>query len=280
MDPTYLSSEQTTAAPSSPTVAADILAIDLASSDWYSLVTLYNSGDYVKAVAAQIEGMTKLYLADMSDTSMILVTSTGSADAADDLATSAYARTATMYHPSPANMMAAAWLGKVSPILPGADNWAYKTLAGVSPVKLNATHIDNLRDRNSNYYYTVKGRNITFPGTTTNGSADNGYIDVIRSLDWARDDMQSGVFEVLAAATKVPYTKRGIAMVENAMRASLQRGVARGVWSDDPAPIVTMPKLSEISAGDKTARILPDCKFFATLAGAINKVEIIGVVSV
>jgi hypothetical protein len=50
--------------------------------------------------------------------------------------------------------------------------------------------------------------------------------------------------------------------------------------SSDPAPVVTVPKVADISAGNKTTRTLPDMKFTGTLAGAIHKVIITGVVSV
>lgn len=264
------------------TLATDLAAIENVDSDWYGLCTLYNSEAYVKAAAAKIEAMDKIYIAASVDTIAINTASDGTQGLLDDLKNLAYARTAGIYHQSPADMVDAAWLGRVSPIDPGKENWAYKTLSGVNPTRLTSTHITNLRARNANYYYTVATKNITFPGTTCNGPTDNGYIDVIRGLDWAKDDMNKSVFEVLAAAEKVPFTKRGIGLIAGAMRASLQRGLppTRELWSPDPAPKVTTPNLADISPSDKAQRILPDMKYSATLAGSVNKVKINGVVSV
>ena len=52
-----------------------------------------------------------------------------------------------------------------------------------------------------------------------------------------------------------------------------------GILAADPAFTVTAPAVADVSAGDKTARTLPDVDFDATLAGAIHKVEISGTVS-
>ena len=64
------------------------------------------------------------------------------------------------------------------------------------------------------------------------------------------------------------------------MKASLRAAVNQGILAADPAPTVTVPKVADVSAADKTARLLPDMKFTGTLAGAIHKVTITGVVSV
>jgi hypothetical protein len=85
---------------------------------------------------------------------------------------------------------------------------------------------------------------------------------------------------MLAGLDKVPYTDAGVALIQAQVIASLQSAVAKGILTSDPAPVVTVPKVANVSPSDKAARILPDVKFSATLAGAIHKVNITGVVSV
>ena len=63
------------------------------------------------------------------------------------------------------------------------------------------------------------------------------------------------------------------------MRA-LALGVANDFLSNDPAPLVTVPKAADVPPTDKANRILRDVKFTATLAGAIHAVVIRGKVSV
>lgn len=258
-----------------PGVATDLTAIALENDSWYALCAPgWNSNAQILAIAAHIEAIRKIYIADCSDSESVTLAVSGS-DTLDDLKTAAYARTAAMYHPSPADMAGAAWLGRVLPIDPGSDSWKYKTLAGVNPVTLTATHRVNLRAKKANTYQTIAGLNITWEGTT----ADGDFIDVQRGLDWIDDDMTKSVYEALAGSDKIPYTNAGVAQIEGAVRGSLSRAVSMGILADDPEYTVTVPLVSAVSNADKALRLLPDVKFSATLAGAVHKVEIDGVVS-
>jgi hypothetical protein len=134
----------------------------------------------------------------------------------------------------------------------------------------------NLRAKKANTYQTVAGRDITWEGTV----ADGDFIDTTRGIDWLEDDMQKGVFGALANSDKIPYTNAGVAVITAEVAASLKRAVARGILSGDPQPVVTAPKVADVDATDKGARNLPDVKFSGTLAGAIHKVTISGVISV
>lgn len=257
-------------------LATDLNNIMLESNDWYMITSLYNSDAYVKAIAAWTESNGKTYAADISDSETATLAVLGG-DLADDLKTLAYRRTAMFYHPSPADMAAKAWAGRCLPIEPGSDSWKFKTLAGVSPIILTSTQRLNLRNKNCGTYTTVApGLNITWEGKT----ADGNFVDVIRGLDWLDDDMSKGVFGVLAGVDKVPMTDAGAQIVRAEIEASLDRAVNRGILASSPAPVVTVPRVGSISTADRAARRLPDCKFSATLAGAIHGATIIGVVSV
>lgn len=269
-----LKTEMTHAEPGT-TLATDLDAIQLENGDWYALVTLYNSDAYVKAAAAWVEASDapKLYAAELNNSETVTLAA-GGGDTAQDLETLAYARTFTAYHPSPADMFAAAWFGRVLPLTPGSETWKFKTLAGVNPVTLTSTHRTNLRNKTCNTIQTVAGRNITWEGNTLDGD----FIDIQRGLDWLQDDMTKAVFEVLANANKVPMTNAGIAVIEGAMRGSLTKAYRMGIIDSDF--VITVPKIADISATDRGNRLLPDMKFSCRLQGAIHKVTINGVVSV
>lgn len=259
-----------------PGVATDLDAIALADNDWYGLITNFNSNAYVLAAAAWVEANKKLYVVDVNETAAI-TTAVGNSDTLDDLHTLAYARTAGCYHPDPSKFFAAAWQGRVLPLEPGSETWKFKSLAGVPSVTMTATHRTNLRARAANSMETVAGVKITFEGTTSDGD----FIDVQRFLDWLEDDVAKSVFEVLAGApNKIAYTDRDVQKIAAAVRGSMRRGVDRGGFTDDPFPIVTVPKVANVSVSDKALRLLPDVKFSGTLAGAIHKVNVTGVVSV
>lgn len=272
VDPADLEVLQTHA---DPGVATDLANIALEDDDWYALITFYNSNAYVLAAAAWIETQKKIYYCDLDETKTITQAVTGS-DTADDLHTLAYARTAVWYHPSSAAMLGASIAGRCLPIDPGGETHALKNLSGVAAVTMTSTHRTNLLAKEANSYRTVGGSGRTFDGTT----ADGDYIDVTRGLDWLENDMQVGVFNALASADKIPFTDAGVAVVENEVRASLARAVVAGVLSDDPKPVVTVPRVANIASADKAARNLPDVSWSATLAGAIHKVNIAGTVSV
>lgn len=259
-----------------PGVATDLAAIALVDSSWYTLITMYNSDAYVKAAAAWIETQKKIYVFDTNETPAINIASDGTQGTLDDLKALGYGRTAGFWHHEPAQFGAAGWCGAVLPLEPGEETWKFKSLAGIEASSLTATQRTNLVNRNANGLETVAGVKVTFNGTTTDGE----FLDVQRGLDWLEDDMTAAVFGALAGASKIPYTDAGVAVIESEMRGSLRRAVDKGILTSNPAPTVTVPKVADIASADRTARNLPDMKFAATLAGAIHKVTISGVVSV
>lgn len=261
-----------------PGVAADLAAINLENASWYTLYTLYNSKPYAIAAAAWIEsaGM-KTYLCESNDTNSI-ITATGNAELLDTIKTNAYTRTTGWYHPSPANMLGAALLGKCLPLDPGAVVLYGKTLAGPAPVKLTSTHRTNLVARRAGSYETVAGLNVTFGGQV--GDSVTNFFDVRRDLDWIQDDMSKAVFAVITSQNaKVGYTDAGIAAVESEIRGSLKRAQDRGILDPTVAPVVTVPTAASISGATKATRVLPNCKFSATMAGAIQGVTLVGTTS-
>lgn len=257
-----------------PGVAADLNAIQAEDDDWYCLLTNYNSDACVKAADAWIAAQKKIYIFDSPETEAA-TTAAGNGELFDDLKDLARARTAPIWHPYTGDMMAAASAGKNLPQDPGSITWKFKTLSGVQPVTLTDTHKTNLRARNANFYVTVGGNNIMTDGTT----ADGDFIDVQRGIDWIENEVQTEVFANLLGPGKIPYTNAGVTVITSAIKAVLARAVERDVLAADPAPAVVAPDVADISASIKATRVLPDVQFSGTLAGAIHKVNITGVVS-
>lgn len=256
-----------------PGVATDLAAIANENNEWYCLLTHFNSNAYVLAAAGWIETQKKIYVVSVNETDSV-TQADGASDTIDDLQTAARARTSGMYHPSPAAFLGAALAGRCLPIDPGGETWALKRLSGPAPVKLTATQRANLVARFGNSYESVAGVNVTFQGKM----ADGDFIDVQRGLDFLEDDIQKSVFEALVGVNKVPYTDRGVALLVAALRGALTRSFLAGIINADF--VITFPKVADVSTADKTARLLPDVKFTATLQGAIHKVNVVGVISV
>lgn len=262
-----------------PGAATDLAAIKVYNDNWYCVLNAYNSDAHVKAIAAWVETQKKIYIAGISMSEAVTLAD-GGGDTIDDLQTSAYERTAAMYHPDPSEFADCAWAGAVLCYNPGATTWKFHTLSGISATSFTSTQRTNLTAKYGNGYEVVAGVNMAFEGTC----ADGDFIDTVRGLDWLDDDISTRVFATLAAASnagkKIPFTDAGVAVIQADIEASLLYGIQRGVLSDSPAPVVTVPDVADVSAANKTIRNLPDIKFTATLAGAVHKVTITGVVSV
>lgn len=279
LEPTYLKIEQDHAEPGT-TLATDLTNIRAENDSWYALYTLYNSEAYVKAAAAAIEPLTKIYCADlsMSESATLASAGTGTSDPADDLKVLNYDRTFTVYHPSPISMNGAAFMGTRLPKAPGSSTWKYSQPVGQTPVNATATHTTNLVAKNVNFLQTTAGVAIMREGKMVGGE----FIDVIRDLDYLKDDIQKSIFEALVSAGisvgKIPLTDAGIAIIETVLRGCLLRAVSLGIINPDF--VVTVPRASSISTSNKGLRKLTNVKFSCSLQGAIHTVEVTGVISV
>lgn len=258
-----------------PGIATDLAAIALEDNDWYALVTCFNSNAYVNAADAWVETAKKFYFVASSD-SGIVTTSDGGTDLASDVDGSNYARTFVCYHPEPAEMLDAAWLGCRLSLDPGTENWAFAQPSGPRAVSLTAQQRTNLTAKGGNSIESVAGRDVTFYGT--NGAG--GYADFIRYKDFLEARVAEAVFDLLSSEAKVPFTDAGFAQVRSVILSVLRGQVQAGALAADPKPTVTVPLAADVSSTDRGNRLLPDVEFTCTYAGAVNHVTITGRVSV
>ncbi len=266
-----------------PLVAANPVATDLdlinnTNDSWYALITTSRDIQTVKDVAAWAESRIKLFGTASSDPAIINV------QAGTDVSSIAayfnqlgYVRTFVMYHQdADFDYPEAAWFGRVLPLEPGSETWAFKTLASISYSNLTTTQVNNALGKSANIYTYVGGVGITQNGTVAGAE----YIDIIRGVDWLRSRIQEYVFALLVNNDKIAYTNAGITTVQAEVMRALALGVSNNFLSDDPAPVVTVPRAENVSPTDKANRILRNVKFQATLAGAIHAIVIRGTVSV
>lgn len=257
-------------------VTTDLTALRTAangSDEWYALLLDTHDEDSILDAASYIEGLEKIFLAGSGDTDNL---GTGGTSIVEQIAAANYDRTAVFYHDDIDDFPEAAWAGRVLNIDPGGETWAYKQLAGIAAASLSTTEITNLEASNANIY-VEQTRNTPITRFGTMGSGE--YIDIMRFVDFIAARIRENIFLRLVNLNKIPFTDRGIAIVEAEIRGVLQTGIASGGFAADPAPVVTAPRAADVSANDKANRILPDVKFQATLSGAIHKVEVRGTVS-
>jgi len=268
---------QSIAYTASDTMANDLANLSIENNTWYGLVLTSRVAQDQLDAAAYIETQKKIFIAGSADADIADTT-----DAADSTTVAAvfkslsYARSAVFYHPPAANeYIEAAVFGVILPLDPGSYTAALKDLVGITKNDITATQRTNILAKNANMYSEVGGVGITEFGTVGEGE----YIDIIILVDWLDARITEGVFSLLTRLPKVPYTDGGIAGIEAEITKVLQLGQALGGIATDPQFTVTVPLASEVSQGDKAARVLNGVSFVATLTGAIHATNITGTVT-
>jgi hypothetical protein len=261
-----------TGADGSETWTEALTAIALVSNTWYGIIALTRTLAHQQLIAAWVETNKKLAVLASADSNVI----SGTGDIAEYVETQGYDRTAVLYHSS-ADLTGdefpdAAWIGKMFPGDPGESNWMFKTLTGITPDAFTTAQRNTVLGKNGNIYSSVAGISMTEKGTVGSGE----YLDVIWGLDYMSANIQNKVFSLLVNSAKVPFTDAGIQGVVAKVKEALQEAVAIGLITAEFE--VSAPLASAVSSADKSARTLKDITFTATLQGAVNAVQIEGVV--
>lgn len=265
-----------------PGIATDLANITAFNAGWYALINPWDSKLMALAAAAWIQSNNRIYIVNSLDGACLQSSST--TDVMATVQTDAYSRVACLYKSENASFAQAAWFGAVLPLVAGSEQWAYKTLAGVPVDTLSETEIANsagqpaqgTRGKYGNIYVQVFGVNITEWGQVGSGS----FLDVTRGIDSLVQAIGAAVFEDLDAANKVPFTDPGIASIQQSVAGVLDQYSLPPInfLAQNPQPVVTFPKVASISGADVAARLLPNGTFTATLAGAVNAVQIQGTI--
>jgi Protein of unknown function (DUF3383) len=256
-----------------PGIAADLTAVYGIDQGWYGLTLDSNSAAEIAAAATWTEANGDH------------VFCTNNSDAADQttgssifktLKTAGWTRTLCQFNGSKLLCFAgAALLGDILPRTPGSYTAAYKDLVGVPPDPpsiLTANTVNNLNTNNGNYYTSFKNTPVLIPGITPSGE----FLDTTIFIDWLKDAIQTAVFTLLVNNPKIAYTDLGVATVVNVIKGVLKQGVLNGGLAASPAPTVTAPLVADVDSSDVARRNLPNVVFTATLAGAIQGLQITG----
>lgn len=255
------------------TIADALDAIAAEANDWYGLIVTSRAEADVLSAAGWAEAANKVFVTVSDDASLL----TGATDdVASKVKARAYKGTAVLYHQSPDEFADAALMGRFFGTDPGTEIVKFQTLAGVSASSLTDGQKAALWAKNGNTYTTVGGVNIVENGSTGAGQ----FLDSTRNLAYLQARVQETVYGLLVRVNKIPYTDAGVQQVVSELRGVLGRMVREGVLAEEPAPAVTYPKVADVSANDRAARLLPDIDFTAREGGAVQGVEVRGVVSI
>lgn len=266
-----------------PGIATDLAAIRAENDTWYGLTVDSCSKAEILAAAAWAEANKKLLAQQSSDSACI--DSGSSTDVMAAAQTAGYDYTAILYNGNDTQAFAGlAWQAyrfAATPI-PGSDTWCYNTLKSLSSDVLSETEFATVGAKNGTAYVSVGGVNYTAAsGIATDksgGKSSSGiFIDTRRFRDWQVSDINLSVFLAIAPGTgkRVPFTGKGMAIVESAVLGSLRRGEAAG-GNVEGASAVAVPDIASISTADKLNRILSGLTFETEDTGGIHLVSITG----
>lgn len=264
------------------TIVTDIQQAQQQNNSWYGMAICSHADQDIQQVAAYIESQLKIFIAASNDSP---IGGSGSSDLASLLKAASYKRTALIFSPNSYNAgIESAWLGGQLPAVPGSNNWAFKTLAGITVDTFTATQAANvigvpeagIVGKNANIYQTVGGVNITQMGTMAGGQ----FIDITVGIDWLKSQLQTNIFSALVNAAKIPFTDKGTAIMISAVNAAIQQGVTNGLIDGNSPITITAPLVASVSANQRAQRIAPTISFTCRLQGAFNAVIVNGTVTV
>jgi hypothetical protein len=185
-------------------------------------------------------------------------------------------RVAVFYHPGAGGaedpIPEAAYFGKMLTKQPGSATWADKQLEAVPTYQLTDAQVTKAYAKNATIYTSIADTPLTEDGKVASGE----YIDVIHGLDWLKARIQNKIFTPISQTDKVPFTDIGITIISDALRAALDEGVKAGLLASYE---IAVPSRADVPADKKALRTLPDVRFTAPLAGAIQHVIVDGVVT-
>jgi len=166
-------------------------------------------------------------------------------------------------------------VGRMAPTTAGSENWAMKTLANVPIDNLTTTQIHNVEGKNGSVYSSLLGVGVTQFGKQPSGQ----WLDITRGSDALTNAIQVGIVTLQLNNLKVPYTDAGVDLVRGVLTGVLQSFVQSGFIAASPAFTISTPAIASVAYANKALRNLPSVFFAATLAGAINSVQITGVLT-
>lgn len=263
-------------ATSATDTAADTLnEIESVNNDWYFVASDDHGETFVTALAKEVEARTKLYFVSLGGTAEL----TGEDSGISGQLNKKYLRTIGVFHHlADVDFPEMAYIGFGAPYDAGSITWGNARLSGVEPAQdpltgkvLSTVQKANLDAKNFNVTERDGGIDVTRRGITNNGE----WIDTVRGVDWLTMEMKARLRDLLfnQKGGKIKYDAGGIGRVEQVISSTLQAAVNRDFLT---SYTVVMPKIEDISFGQKATRILEGVEFTGYLAGAIHDVRVNG----
>jgi len=248
-------------------------------NDWYGLSIYSRVLADIEEVSDWVQGQgtnnPKLFFAQNSSADILDPGS--NTDIASLLQAKANFRTSVWYHALDAQYLDTGIQGLNLPTAAGSITWAYKTVAGVTVDVISSGGKAAAHAKAANTYTEVASVNITEEGKVSDSPFE--WIDVIRGVDWLQVNLTADLFSQLINTPKIPYTTKGILSIKGTIAKRLTLAQVQGILSDDSKPIVNVPAIGDVPSEDKANRVLNNVTFTGVLAGAVQKINVVGTVT-
>lgn len=275
------------------TITAALDAIQAASTDWYGLIftkeirddVLVAGEDAVLAAAAWVQARVKTFF--NTSNNLDVLDSVTIDDIISELNNANYTRTISTFSSHPDQYPSASVAGRAFTVDFSQPNSTitlkFKQLPGITVEDMNENQKGVLDSKRGNAFISVGDNNIY----AESYMAGDFFFDEIHGVDWLTDSIQKEVMGYMVSRpTKVPYTDRGTASLEQQVIKILDESVRNGLVAPGTAfdgtflpngySTTTIP-VAQVSQTEKDARQYNGLSFVALGAGAIHGVQIQGV---
>lgn len=275
------------------TITASLNAIQNVDPDWYGLIftkevrddVVINVEDAVEAAADWCEARIKIFFNTTNDFDALDSVNTN--DIASVLKAKDLRRTITTYSSFPDQYPSASVAGRAFTVnfsQPDSTiTLKFKQLPGVTVEDLTQNQKAVLDSKNANSIISVGDRNMFAESFMANGS----FMDEVHGIDWLENAIQTNVYGyLLTRTTKVRYTDKGTAALEQQTIKALDEAVVNGLIAPGETidgeflatgyKTVLIP-VADVNQSNKEARLYPGLSFTVLGAGAIHGVQINGI---
>lgn len=277
---------------SAETISSSLTAIQNINTDWYGFMFTKEVRDLVEingeasvdAAAAWANARVKVFLNTSND--LDVQDSVTSTDIGSVLSGKNFRRTITTFSSYPNEYPSASVAGRAFTVNFGQPNSTitlkFKQLPGITVEDPTVTQKNAMTAKNVNALISIGSSDMYSESTMASGV----FFDEVHGIDWLQNAIQTNVFGyMLTRTTKVPYTNKGLASIQQQVISALDEAVSNGLIAPGETidgeflpkgykVIVTPVEL--VNQSDKEARFYGGMSFVVLGAGAIHGVQING----
>lgn len=276
---------------SAESLTESLSAISDRDDQWYGLAftkevrdSVDVGGEGIVDVAIWIEARTKVFFNITND--LDTLDAVTDSDISSVLASMNLKRTITSFGSNPDQYPGVSIAGRAFTVNFSQPNSTitlkFKQGPGISSESLSVSEKAALDSKNANAF-TLIGASVMYGEGVT---ADGTFFDEVHGLDWLQDAIQTNLFGyLLTRTTKVPYTDKGTAALQQQLIRALDEAVANGLAAPGetiegeflPTGYSTqVVPVASVNQSEKEGRQYGGLTFKLLGAGAIHGVQVNG----